>query len=192
MTEQCNTSVGRCLAHFGDRMKRWRVLKPGPYNGRNTVRLAKASQFVLAIEPRRENIKATCDRMVGACNWALIDGRADNLERFHAFDLVFHSGVFYHLADPIAHWRRLVSRFRRVWLNTHYAKDAIADVERQGFDGWIYPEPVNGRRAGLDPGSFWLTRECLLRLLRESFDVTVTWELLDSADGPRIECLCER
>lgn len=85
-----------------------------------------------------------------------------------------------------------VPQIRRVRLNARYVKHAVTNVHQRGFDGWIHRQPVNGRRAGLDPGSFWLTRSDLLHLLRESFDVTVTWEETEFVNGPRIEVPCER
>lgn len=182
--------VQRCVDHYAREIGWWNVLELGPYNGRNTVHLAPAARCVVALEPRPENCLATARAMSGRRDWALLRGRADDLSQAAGFDLLFHCGVLYHLADPVAHWRSLAGRFRRVWLNTHYALEGGNAL--RGFVGQHHGEPVDKPRAGLDRRSFWLTRASLLRLVGEAFEATITWEEVDHPNGPRIELCCER
>lgn len=183
------TCVRRCIAAFPDR--NWSVLELGAYNGRNTVPLSRFYREVHATEPRYENRRECQGALsVAGLRANLTSDRADDMSHVTVRDLLFHAGVFYHLEDPVSHWRSLAGRFQHVWFNTHYAPPGAALHGRSGdYDCYAYAEG-DGPRSGMGSRSMWLTRPDLLQLVSEQYDCDVTWEQLDCEHGPRIELRC--
>jgi hypothetical protein len=82
------------------------------------------------------------------------------------FDVVFCSGILYHLPEP---WT-LIEGIRRisdkVFIWTHYAEEAKA-TEVNGYRGWWYQESgFKDPLSGLSPKSFWPAFDSLQDMLR--------------------------
>lgn len=146
-----------------------RILELGPFNGRHTVRLAQHCRQLLAVEVRPENVEATRQAVaaIGRRNVTVIEQNLEALEfaTLGRFDLVWCSGVLYHMAAP---WR-LVHEIASVtdlclgW--THLADAAIEDAE--GYSGYWSDEGI-GPMAGAMPRSFWLVPSEMQRLWKDA------------------------
>ena len=147
----------------------WRVIEPGPFSGRNTIRLARLFQNVTAYEPRRVNVR-TCRQLagdIGTTNVAIMSGAFNPATSVHA-ELIFHSGVLYHLADPVEHLMQLPRVAPRLYLNTHVDRPnqpASRKTTTAGGSGWTFTEHINRPRAGLQPQSIWLEYQTLITTL---------------------------
>jgi hypothetical protein len=173
------------------------VLELGAYNGRNTWQLSVAGAKVQAIEPRIENVEAwgvQCRPFQGLVRAAPViwHGTLEDSPASGHSDLIFHCGVLYHLADPITHLKRLPPLSPRLYLNTHVAPVDQAGETLHGFPGRYHAEPTRCTRAGLDPQSFWLTRQALFDALHQTgYDsVHVVTDKMER-NGPRIGLWCE-
>jgi len=166
-------------------ISQFHVLEFGPYNGRNTVPLARAAKSVLAIEPRPENIAATRAACAGLTNVEVRQGdvREPDFDGWKA-DLVFHSGVLYHLADPVAHLQSLPKLAPRLWLDTHVSEDiGLSKVKR---------ENVTERKAGLEGHSIWLPLVVLMHHLHlVGFNAEIVSDR-DERNGRRVTIWAEQ
>src|SRR5262245_4701249 len=150
-----------------ERFEPCRVLELGCLEGGQTIELARRGFQVVGVEGRDENLRRArwiCRLFKTDASVVRADLETTPLAAFGPFDLVFCSGVLYHLPKP---WE-LVEQFPAVapalFLSTHYAEDE--EVSVNGLGGRWYEEL--GRSdplSGLSPQSFWPTRPALLALL---------------------------
>lgn len=172
------------IERLGDRMPAWRVLEFGPYNGRNTKVIAPHCREILALEARPENCQLIRELALPNVEIVLGDaGDEDTLDGLGVFDLIFHSGVLYHLRQPINHLQRIKNLSNRLWLNTHYSRNPHGELKR---------ETIHGPRSGIEPKSLWLGREQLLQAVREAgFErIEIIAECVER-NGPRIALYAE-
>lgn len=162
------------LLHYID-VSGWKILEIGPYNGRNTLPLARACRDVLAVEPRPENVLATQQALSGAGvrNARVIagDARAIDEAEWGRHDLVFHAGVLYHLTDPVTHLLHVPKLAPRLWLDTHVGPRGKPErikwaCSRLPLTGYRRPERHQERLAGLEPWSMWLDLQSLVMVLK--------------------------
>lgn len=167
------------IERFRGELPDWIVLEPGPYNGRHTKILAQHARQVICIEPREENCRLV--RELALPNVSVIRGDVRDLGHPPcAVDVVFHSGVLYHLPDPVEHIHLLARHAARLWLNTHHA----------GSRSQWHSETPHHPLAGLSQRSYWLGRAELLDTLKSAgWNVTVVDEH-DEPNGPRITLCC--
>ncbi|HEX7377043.1 MAG TPA: methyltransferase domain-containing protein, partial [Pirellulales bacterium] len=164
-----------------------RVLEPACFEGHLTVALCAAGARVTAFDARPVSVVKAFARCLAFGYYPrLLLHDARRIAELGAFDLVFHSGLFYHLADPIEHLRGLAAVAPRIVLDTHtafpaLARDVLAGYEGQWHDEGGWTEPLSG----VEDRSFWLTKESLFRLFADCGFAHET--LLDDeyADGPR-------
>jgi SAM-dependent methyltransferase len=103
------------------------------------------------------------------------------------FDVIFASGVLYHMTEPVRLLRDLARTANQVFLWTHYydrgliASDPgvsshFGEVERAEFAGLAFEQVRYEYAASMDwkgfcggsaPYSYWLTRESILSALRQ-------------------------
>jgi SAM-dependent methyltransferase len=156
------------IRDFSERFEPCRVLELGCLEAGQTVELARRGYSVTAIEGRPENVR----RARWICRMFEVDARvvAADLERmplrdFGRFDVVFCSGVLYHLPRPWDLVEQLPAVAPSLFLSTHYAE--AGEVSVHGLAGRWYTEHGRGDPlSGLSERSFWPTKTALLDLLR--------------------------
>lgn len=170
------------------------VLEIGALEGYYTVQLAKRCRHVVALEVRPQNVCRLLTRLFAhdVTNVRCVVGDARDLDRSHGrYDVIFHSGVLYHLDDPVTHLFRIREMTDELFLDTHYSPrdtDFVrSDITHAGksYQAHIYHETARlweDPWAGVDPVSRWLERETLLELLAEVgfTDVTVLSDRIET------------
>ncbi|MHB1527730.1 MAG: class I SAM-dependent methyltransferase [Candidatus Dormibacteria bacterium] len=175
------------------------VVDLGCLEGGYAVEFARAGFEVTGLEARRVNLER-CQFVAAALdlpNLHFVRDDARNLGEYPPFDVVFCSGLLYHLDRPAAYLNLLAARTRRLLiLQTHYALPdrtppdfALSELTtHEGYQGRWYREfadevaqddieASNWSSYG-NPRSFWLERTNLLQALRDSgFDIV--YEQLD-------------
>jgi hypothetical protein len=163
------------------------VLEPACFEGHLTVALCAEGAKVTAFDARPASVvKAFARCMAFGYYPKLLLHDARRIAELGTFDLLFHSGLFYHLQDPIGHLRSLVGVAPVVILDTHTARphearDVVSGYEGQWHTEGGWAEPLSG----IDEQSFWLTKQSLFRLFS---DCGFCYEVLidDEHDvGPR-------
>lgn len=170
-----------------------RVFEPGCFEGAVTVDLCKLGATVDATDPRPVNVvrafaRALYEGVEGRCTFGL--GTAEDAESpSRPYDLVWHSGLLYHLSDPVLHLQRLKGKYSRVFLESHVllpepARPGFGKFNRlRGYGGrfWARERGWGDTLSGIDSQSFWLYRDELLRLCR---DVGWTATVLREVSAP--------
>jgi hypothetical protein len=172
---------------------------------------------VLAIEANtRSFLKCLCIKEVfqlRAVRFMLGDGKAFMEQDAGGFDMVFASGVLYHLQDPMAFLRLLPRMAPRALLWTHYYDHDIirnapaiahkfGPVEQATIDGFTYEfveqsykEAIhwNGFCGGSAPTSRWLTRRSVVDFLSHLgyHRIEVAFEAPDHPNGPSFALYAE-
>ena len=172
-----------------------RVLEPGCLEGQVTMGLCAAGADVTAFDARPMCLLKSFARCLAfGYHPRLLLHDARRMRELGTFDLLFHSGVFYHLDDPVTHLHDLRDVAPLIALDTHTARPGEAIEQLHGYEGHWYRECGWGdEQSGLEERSFWLTKAALLRLFS---DRGFTCErLLDddhAANGPRSMYLLRR
>lgn len=163
--------VGQFFAHFPDARE---ILELGCLEGGHSVGLAGGENVrrVLAVDARAKNIERAelVKRIFQRQNLLFVEGDVErmNLSALGKFDAVFCSGLLYHLREPWRLVEQCAAIADGIFIWTHYT--TAADETREGWSGQEHLEGGVGEpRSGLDPTSFWLTRESLLRLTTAYF-----------------------
>ena len=146
-----------------------KVLELGSLEGGHTFELARQGFVVTALEGRKESVRRArwLQRRLGleSVRFVAANLETTNLGELGRFDVVFCSGLLYHLPRPWELLAQLRSAAPDLFLSTHYA-DRAETVEH-GIRGRWYQEL--GREdplSGMSERSFWPTRDALLDLLR--------------------------
>lgn len=197
------TELGGCIGQ--------RVLELGPLEGGHSFMLQHAGAAeVVAIEANtRAYLKCLIAKeILGLDRVRFLCG--DFVPYFdqtdEQFDLIFASGVLYHMRDPISLIRQLSRHTSRVYMWTQYYDKAIMDSkphlkvrypshQRAECDGFRYTQhrqdyqnslSVAGYCGGNAEYSVWLSREDLLGGLRHFgfTDIRIANEMLDHPHGP--------
>jgi SAM-dependent methyltransferase len=177
----CDFASDDRVREFVDRFEACRVLELGCLEGGQTVELARRGYEVTAIEGRPENVQ----RARWICRLLRVDAIVigADLERvplraFGRFDVVFCTGLLYHLPRPREFIAQLPEVAPSLFLSTHYAESE--EETANGLPGRWYREL--GRQdplSGLSEQSFWPTKSALLDLLRSSgykhIEITRDW-----------------
>lgn len=179
------------------------VLEVGCFEGIHTIALCSFARRVTAVDARIENVVRTIVRcaMFGHAPTVLTcDLERRPLDRaVLEADVIHHVGVFYHLADPVAHLIELCTLARRaIFLDTHYAADAEATqtYESGGRSYRFRPygeHDLSAPFAGMSSLSRWLRLDDLQQILRDGGFGRID-KLEDRAErnGPRISLLARR
>ncbi|MGE0742050.1 MAG: class I SAM-dependent methyltransferase [Hyphomonadaceae bacterium] len=176
------------------------VLEIGCFEGIHTIGLKHFTDSVTAIDVRPQNVVKTLTRL----SW---HGLSANVYQFDAdriggdfpkYDVIFHFGVLYHMLRPVEHLINLGAHCDYLYLDTHVAADSdmlmsfavgenVYDGVRRNEGGWSSPF------AGTEDAALWLTRDSLMRALRDAGFVDMQI-LQDRAErnGPRLLILAWR
>jgi hypothetical protein len=149
------------------------VVEFGSLEGAHTISLCREASRVITLEIRDENIEKTKVRCALYSVSPEIIKMNLETEVPPEADLYFHSGVFYHLQDPVGHLLKIMGRSKDLFLDTHYAPEPDASYQCAAngkvYPCWIYPEPQKGCKAGVSPFSRWLQLSDISTLLTERF-----------------------
>jgi SAM-dependent methyltransferase len=171
------------------------VLELGSLEGAHTFMLAgrPGIKRVLALEGRERNLRKArfVQELLHIRNAEF--GQA-NLEEtdFSAlgkFDAIFCSGLIYHLPEPWKLIEKLSAIAPKLFIWTHYALDAEAEVISNGLRGKILVEGGSEEPlSGMSPTSMWLTLGSLITSLTRSGyrSIHVIHNDLTHSNGPAV------
>lgn len=195
-----------------------RILEIGPLEGGHSWMLEQAGAAeVVAVEANtRSFLKCLCVKEVlgmRAVRFLLGDGVAFMERDPGGWDMVFASGILYHMQDPAALLRLLPRMAPRLLLWTHYFDEAVIRGSRalahkfgrlehgtsDGFDYEFveqsYKEALawSGFCGGSAPTSRWLTRRSILGLLGHLGygRIEVSFDTPDHPNGPAFAVYAE-
>jgi SAM-dependent methyltransferase len=151
-----------------------RILELGSLEGGHTFSLASrpSVEYVLGVEGRQTNVDKAkfLQQLLGVKNVEFVTANLEeiDLSLFGNFDVVFCSGLLYHLPEP---WR-LIEQIARVSPNlfiwTHYVKDDAVNTTANGYRGITYKEHgLAELLSGMSAYSFWPTLTGLQQMLKE-------------------------
>jgi len=213
-----STFDGLAIAQAGGVRGR-RILEIGPLEGGHSCMLERAGAAeVLAVEANtRSYLKCLCVKEVfglRAVRFVLGDCMAFMEQDRGGWDMVFASGVLYHMQDPMGFLTHLPKLAPRVLLWTHYYDAAIVRGDpaiahkfgacvrgtRAGFPYEFvqqsYKEALHwkGFCGGSAATSEWLTRDTILGYLRHLGygRLEVAFETPDHPNGPAFAVYAER
>ncbi|MBI5882779.1 MAG: methyltransferase domain-containing protein [Elusimicrobia bacterium] len=181
-------------------LKEKSVLEVGCFEGIHTVGLRLFSRDVTAIDIRPVNVVKTLARLsYHGTSARVFQADVESLDSgFGRFDVIFHCGVFYHLAQPVEHLFSLAGMCSHLFLDTHVAAEdrSHETLESRGVryrgmsqkeGGWA--DPFSGKSAR----SFWLRESDLLEALgRAGFARVEFLERRRERHGPRVALLAYR
>lgn len=187
------------------------VLELGPLEAAHTYQLAKlGAKEIIAIE---SNIEAYIKCLIvkeilniPRAKFLLGDCIRFMEENEQRFDMVFCSGILYHMEDPFKLIEAISDRTDRVFLWTHYYSDAVStsparqarEVERGGIrlKYWEveYGDMGYGKFwGGNKKTAAWLEKEDIIRCFTHfGFDVTVHDDSMVHPGGPNINATAIR
>ncbi len=151
------------------------ILELGALEGAHTFLLAQRPGVirVLALEGREQNLRKArfVKELLGVRNaeFAQANLESSDLASLGDFDVVFCSGLLYHLPEPWKLIAQLPAVAPRLFIWTHYAAEAEAEPVSTGLRGKIHiegggTEPLSG----MSPTATWLTLESLITTLTTS------------------------
>lgn len=171
------------------------ILELGSLEGAHTFMLAErlGTKRVLALEGRESNLRKArfVQELLRVPNAKFAQANLENsdLAAFGKFDAVFCSGVIYHLPEPWKLISQLPAIAPNLFIWTHYAADADAEIVPGGLRGKIHieggaAEPLSGMSAT----ATWLTLGSLITSLTKSgyASVHVIDNDLTHANGPAV------
>jgi hypothetical protein len=166
-----------------------RLLEPGCNEGVFTCRLCAAGACVTAFDCRPRLAAKTFVRCLAHGHRPTVFvGDAEQIGQYGTYDVVLHSGLLYHLADPVTHLRQLAEVAPTIFLSTQHhvpSPDAL-----DGYSGWRSDRERgwhDDMSAGAD-NSFWLSLESLHRIFNEvglSCE-TIAGDVEFPPDSPRV------
>lgn len=165
------------------------IVEFGSLEGAHTVALARLGKSVVALEGQDANIEKTkirC-RLYGVA----ADVRKADLEVDlpPPADLYFHSGVLYHLQDPIGHLLKIMPLTKELVLDTHHfrASNGTYKCSQDGktYPFWNYKEYVGDVKAGLRPFSRWVSLYDIVKTLKTRFERVEVARNEMEGNGPR-------
>ena len=167
------------------------ILELGPLEAAHTYMLQKAgAKSIVAVEANSKAfLKCLCVKEVlnlDKAKFLLGDFNSYMETTAEQFDVLFASGILYHMTDPVHTLKLISNRCEKVFLWTHYYDDVLrtseqlkkkyGSVETASYDGWQYEyvtqsylEALNSNAfcGGSAPTSKWLTRKSLLAALEQ-------------------------
>jgi hypothetical protein len=148
------------------------VLELGSLEGGQSVELARRLHAkIIAIEGRADSVRRAqwVQQMLGIRNISVVQGNLEtiDLHQYGPVDLVFCSGILYHLPRPWELLAQIGLVSRNLFLSTHYSEDDRADENVEGYDGRYYSE-FTDPLSGMSANSFLLTLDSLQQALRNS------------------------
>lgn len=182
-----------------------KILELGPLEGAHSYQLAKlGAESVLAIEANAEAfLKCLVVKEIlqtSRCRFLLGDCLKFLQESNDRFDLIFCSGILYHMESPFELIKAISARTDRVLLWTHYynpdgsvvparfPKPVVCDGLELTFYELSYPDQESGRFwGGNRPTASWLSREDIELCFRHfGYALTVHEDNRATQAGPHI------
>jgi hypothetical protein len=153
------------------------ILELGSCEGVLTVQLARICTKVVAIEVRPQNVTNALTRLYlhGVSNFEmhLMDAR-DVDEKIGRYDVLFHSGLLYHLPNPAEHLYKVSRVSDALLLCTQYGnlsgffEPTQVEFGGKSYAGYIYNETGwSEPLAGVEDYAVWLEREALFELVKD-------------------------
>jgi methyltransferase family protein len=165
------------------------VVEFGSLEGGHTVALCRLAGKVVCLEGRDKNIEKTRER----CRLYGVTPEIVKADLEYDIppkaDVFFHSGVLYHLQDPVGHLIKLRDLTDAIVLDTHHVKDPTVKyecpIDGKLYDCWLYNEPSSNPKAGLRPFSRWLALKDIVGLLSQWFSKVEVARDEKERNGPR-------
>lgn len=189
------------LADFID-LKNKKVLDIGSLDGYHSCQLSMLGAIVTCSDIRPVNLAKSLYRCLfhGITNTTF---RILDMETMHEeidkdeFDIIFHSGCFYHLENPVKHLFNISKLAKYMLLETHIANpDKYEKGVLETYEGTLYPEGEwSDTQAAKDSKkSFWLREESLKKLIGDCGlkIVKTVYERKENPHGPRVCYILER
>lgn len=125
-------------------------------------------------------------------------------------DVIFASGVLYHMADPLLLLERMCKKSDRIFIWTHYYDDKVISRREdaslfsplESTDGvylWsrrLYPQQAlswSGFSGGPELFSIWLQRDSIIKFINDrGFSVKINFEQVDHVNGPAFAICAQR
>jgi glycosyltransferase involved in cell wall biosynthesis len=195
------------------------ILELGPLEGGHSYMLeAAGAKSVLAIEGNSNTFLRclTVKEILGLQKVRFLCG---DFRQFlsldqRRFEVIFASGVLYHMTDPMQLLFDMLSRTDQLYLWTHYFDDSLVarrpnvsrrlgagqHLELKGFSyelhNYIYDKAFEwaGFCGGSAPTAAWLTRDSILGAFRYFgfYDVTIGFDQGDHPNGPAFAIVARR
>ncbi|WP_041596727.1 class I SAM-dependent methyltransferase [Halothece sp. PCC 7418] len=195
---------------FGN-FSNWKILELGPLEGGHSYMFQnRNASKVISIEA---NIRAflKCLSIKEILNLDQVEFRLGDFMLFlekddSKYDMVFASGILYHMENPVK-LLKLISRVSdRLFIWTHYydqeiilnreeLRDKFSPLSLLKYEGVSYEYSTqsyqnalgwSGFCGGLEPTSKWLTRDSIIKALSNFgfVDIEINFEHLDHPNGP--------
>jgi SAM-dependent methyltransferase len=136
------------FSHYRDRLSGRTVVDLGCLEGGYTVEFARLGMIATGIEVRPSNF-ALCEAVrtsVALPDLKFIQDDAWNVASYGPFDVVFCSGLLYHLANPRRYLELIAAATRDLLiLDTHVALDQGDDTARFALGEFVSHEGMRGR-----------------------------------------------
>lgn len=149
------------------------ILELGSFEGGHTLSIAKRNSVkkVIGVEGRRENINKAkfVQELLGIKNVKFVQSNLEdiNLSEFGHFDVVFCSGVLYHLPKPWELIEKISGISENIFIWTHFSDEKKADTVIGEYKGMMWSEgDMCSPLSGLSPKSFWFTLDSLEKALK--------------------------
>ena len=191
--------------------KDWNILELGPLEGGHSYMFQdRGAARVTAIEAnKRAFLKCLCVKEVlnlHKVRFLLGDFTSFLKEKTSAYEMVFASGVLYHLVDPIELLQLTSKATERLFLWTHYYDEGIiskneklahkfSPVASETYDGFSYSYSTQAYKQSLNWSGFcggpkqiskWLTKDSILNALQEFgfSNIQVNFDDVNHPNGP--------
>ena len=151
-----------------------RILELGSLEGGQTFELLKHhGREIVAVEGRADNVARACyaQRCLHIRGVRFVHANLEStpLRSFGQFDVVYCSGLLYHLPRPAALIDQFAAVAPAVFVATHYARDDEVDAELDGMPGRWYGElGLEDPLSGMSARSFWPVRDALIERIRSA------------------------
>lgn len=171
------------------------ILELGALEGAHTFMLGERPgvKRVLALEGREQNLRKArfVQDLLQArkVEFAQANLEEADLSALGEFDVIFCSGLIYHLPEPWKLIEKLPAVAPNLFIWTHYAPEADAEIISQGMRGRIFFESgLEEPLSGMSPTSMWLTLGSLITALtRSGYEtVHVLFNDLSHPNGPAV------
>jgi SAM-dependent methyltransferase len=185
-SQGCIAALRALYEEFGENHTGVTVADLGSLEGGYAAEFARAGFEVYGIEARKENHDNACllqDALaLGNLHFVQGDVRSDLLEGGQ-FDVIFCSGLLYHLDKPVEFLNLLGQATRQMLiLNTHYSLEGghpesshhpgsgcdYREAENEGRKGHWYRESISRWDSFGNESSFWLRKDELIASLQEA------------------------
>ncbi len=169
------------------------VAELGCLDGHYTKELAAIAASVVALDVRNENLKASEEACQGLRNvtFMLCDVERDPIPRA---DVIFHSGVLYHLTSPIQHLSQICGIARHgIILDTHFTEHTYSVLVFGGKEYHCLPkgERTEMPRAGIRPVSYWMRLPDIIGIMKDHFTDVRTESIRNERNGLRCTILAK-